>query len=81
MLYFSIRNALSALRMSVGLEVPLTFTAFHHGIGVVPEYYRSCIPWVLLNCTHTICFTAKVRHNRYIYSKPQEASFTEDPVY
>lgn len=46
MLYFSLRDALSALRMSVGLKVPLAFTALHWVSGDVPGYYWRCIPWV-----------------------------------
>lgn len=77
MLYFSLRDALNALRTSVRLKVPLSFTAFHRVSGDVPEYYWSHIPWVLLKCAHTICFRAKLRHDSYIHSKTQEGSFAK----
>lgn len=82
MLYFSLRDALNALRMSSGLKVPFTFTAFHRVSGDVPEYYWSLIPRVLLKCAHTICFGVKLRHNSYIYSKTKKGVLQRDnPVY
>jgi len=46
-LCFGLRDALNALRMSIGVKVPLTFTAFHQVTGIClnitgvafPEYY------------------------------------------
>lgn len=77
MLYFNLRDALSALGMSVGLKVPLTVTAFHQVSGdmrVLPESRSLSI--IKMRLHHL--FQSKTQARQlYIYSKTQERSFTK----
>lgn len=82
MLYFNLRDALSALGMSVGLKVPLTFTAFHQVGGymrVLPESRSLSITKMRL---HHLFQSKTQAWQLYIFKNTRKEFYKEDnPIY